>query len=163
VTQQIFAVLYVSIMGLTRSYKTKVFLNIYSLVWLCMVSHQMTLGWVQLSIYQTARILIWLIQAITEALHLVLCYGCPAQQMWTLYFAAVVSIFLFSCLFSVVRYWMSTMIWPYYEFRMHVWNVLHAKYRMETLRKKLPSVHHRTSLPGYISANKACIGNWKKC
>jgi len=28
------------------------------------------------------------------------------------------------------------------------------------LRQKLPSVHHRTTLLGYIFATKACIDNW---
>jgi len=28
--------------------------------------------------------------------------------------------------------------------------------------KKLPSGNHRTILPGYIFATKACIDNWKK-
>jgi len=29
-------------------------------------------------------------------------------------------------------------------------------------RKKSPSVHHRTTLSGYIFATKAYIDNWKK-
>jgi len=48
---------------------------------------------------------------------------------------------------------------------MHVWNVLHrarSKYRTQKLCKKLPSVHHRTTLSGYISATKAHINNRKK-
>ena len=47
---------------------------------------------------------------------------------------------------------------------MHVWNVVHAarwKYRTQKWRKKLPSVHHYTTLSGYIFATKACIGNQK--
>jgi len=28
--------------------------------------------------------------------------------------------------------------------------------------KKMPSVHHRTTLSGYIFTIKACINNWKK-
>jgi len=48
---------------------------------------------------------------------------------------------------------------------MPVWNVLHAarwKYRMQKWRKKSPSGHHRTNLPGWIFATKACIDNRKK-
>jgi len=48
---------------------------------------------------------------------------------------------------------------------MHVWNVLHAarcKYRTQKVVKKLPSVHHHTTLSGYIFATKARIDNWKK-
>jgi len=50
----------------------------------------------------------------------------------------------FRRLFSAVADWMSTivahMMWPYCEFRMQVWNVLHAarwKYRMQ----KSPKIH----------------------
>ena len=53
------------------------------------------------------------------------------------------------------------MVWPYCEFRMHVWNVLHAarcKYRTQ----KSPFWHHHTTLSGYIFATKACIDNRKK-
>ena len=48
---------------------------------------------------------------------------------------------------------------------MQVWNLLHAphcKYRTQKIVKNLPSGHHRTTLSGYIFANKACIDNWKK-
>jgi len=48
---------------------------------------------------------------------------------------------------------------------MHVWNVLHVahwKYSMQKWRKKLLSVHHRTTLSGYIFATKTCIDNRKK-
>jgi len=48
---------------------------------------------------------------------------------------------------------------------MHVWNLLHAarwKYRTQKWRKKSPSVHHPTTLSGYIFATKACIDNRKK-
>jgi len=55
-------------------------------------------------------------------------------QLWFLLF--------FLRLFLVVTYWMSTifphMMWPQCEFRMRVWNVLHAarwKYRMQKLCK----------------------------
>jgi len=40
---------------------------------------------------------------------------------------------------------------PYCEFRMQVWNVLHAarwKYRMQKSHQKSPSRHHRTTLSG---------------
>jgi len=75
----------------------------------------------------------------------------------------------FPCLISAVRDWMPTilphMMWPQCKFTMHVWNVLHAarwKYRMQKLRQKSPSAHHRTSLSGYILATKVCINNRKK-
>ena len=48
---------------------------------------------------------------------------------------------------------------------MQVWNVLHAarcKCRTQKSRQKSPSGHHRTTLSGYIFANKACIDNRKK-
>jgi len=57
----------------------------------------------------------------------------------------------FPRLISAIADWMSAilphMVWPYCEFRMQVWNVLHAarwKYRMLKSRQKLPSGHHRT-------------------
>ena len=65
--------------------------------------------------------------------------------------------------------WMSTilphMVWPWCEFRMQVWNVLHAarwKYRTHKWCKKSPSAHHRTTSTGYIFATKARIDNRKK-
>jgi len=94
-------------------------------------------------------------------------YGRPAQQMRTLYFAVVVTYFLFSSPILSGR-------------RLHVYhawcglsanlecmseNVLHAarwKYSTQKLRKKLPSAHHRTSLLGYIFVTKAHIDNRKK-
>jgi len=48
---------------------------------------------------------------------------------------------------------------------MQVWNALHAarcKYRTQKSRQKSPSGYHRTTLSGYIFANKACIDNRKK-
>jgi len=75
---------------------------------------------------------------------------------------------LFPRLFSAVADWMSItlrhMMWPYCEFRMQDWNVLHAarcKYRTQKLRKKSSSVHHRTNLSGHIFATNARIDNWK--
>ena len=72
-------------------------------------------------------------------------------------------------LISAVAHWMSSillhMVWPYCEFRMQVWNVLHAaryKYGTQKWCKKSPSAHHRTTLSGYIFASKACIDNRKK-
>ena len=43
------------------------------------------------------------------------------------------------------------------EFRMQVWNVLHAarwKYRMQKIDKKSPSGRHRTTLSGYTFATR---------
>jgi len=48
---------------------------------------------------------------------------------------------------------------------MQVWNVLIAarwKCRTQKIAKNSPSVHHRTTLSGYIFATKACIDNRKK-
>jgi len=68
-----------------------------------------------------------------------------------------------------VDYLMSTilphMVWPWCEFRMQVWNVLHAarwKYRTQKWCKKSPSAHHRTTSSGYIFSTKARIDNRKK-
>jgi len=59
--------------------------------------------------------------------------------------------FFFPCLFSAIADWMPTilphMMWPWCEFRIRIWNVLHAarwKYRMQKIAKKSPSRHHRT-------------------
>ena len=49
---------------------------------------------------------------------------------------------------------------------MHAWNLLHVarwKCRTQKITKKWPSVHHRTTLSGYIFATKAYIDNQKKC
>jgi len=85
-------------------------------------------------------------------------------QLWFLSF-----FLLFSSPISAFADWMSTilrhmMIWRYCQFRMHVWNVLHAagyKYRTQKLRKKSPSAHHGTTLLRYIFATKACMDNRK--
>ena len=48
---------------------------------------------------------------------------------------------------------------------VHVWNVLHVarwKYRTQKWCKNSPSVHHPTTLSGYIFATKARIDNCKK-
>jgi len=48
---------------------------------------------------------------------------------------------------------------------MQIWNMRHAgrwKYRTQKIAKNSPSGHHRTTLSGYIVANKARIDNWKK-
>ena len=71
--------------------------------------------------------------------------------MRTLYFCPVVSFYLLLSFFiprliSAAADWMSThMVWPKCEFRMQVWNVLHAtrwKYRTQKWCKKSPSAHH---------------------
>ena len=82
------------------------------------------------------------------------------------------SIYLLSSFFppliSAAAGWMSTilwhMVWPYCEFRMQVWNVLHTarcKYGTQKSRQKSPSGHHRTTLLGYIFATTARIDNRK--
>jgi len=50
------------------------------------------------------------------------------------------------------------------EFRMQVWNMLHAarwKCRTQKIAKNSPSGHYRTSLSGYIFATKAHSNNSK--
>jgi len=93
----------------------------------------------------------------------------PYRTGQTIIFLPCGFFFLFPRLISAVADWMSAilphMVWPYCEFRMQVWNVLHAarwKYRTQKSRKKSPSGHHRTTLSGYIFATKARIDNWKK-
>jgi len=57
------------------------------------------------------------------------------------------------------------MVWPKCEFRMQVWNVVHAagwKYRMEKVVKNSLSAHHCTTFSGYIFATKAHVDNRKK-
>jgi len=96
--------------------------------------------------------------------------GCGHIYIFILWFLlSFFFLFLFPCLISAVGHWMSTilphMVWPYCEFRMHVWNVLHTarwKYRTQKWRKKSPSGHHCTTLSGYIFATKACIDSRKK-
>ena len=75
----------------------------------------------------------------------------------------------FPRLISAATDWMSTillhMVWSQCEFRMQVWNVLHAarcKCRTQKSRQKSPSGYHPTTLSGYIFANKACIDHRKK-
>ena len=86
-------------------------------------------------------------------------------------FCPVVSFFflLFPRLISTVGDWMSAilprMVWSWCEFRMHVWNVLHAarwKRRTQKIAKNSPPPHHRTTLSGCILATKAYIDNRKK-
>jgi len=90
-----------------------------------------------------------------------------------IYFHPVVcfsSFYLFFLrLISAAADWMSAilphMVWPLCEFKMQVWNLLHAacwKHRMQKSRQKSPSGHHRTTLLGYIFATKAHINNRKK-
>jgi len=90
--------------------------------------------------------------------------------MRTLYFCPVVSsIFFFPRLISAVTDWMSTilphMVWRLCEFRMQVWNMLHAacwKCRIQKIAKNSSSAHHRITLSGHIFATKARIDNQKK-
>jgi len=69
------------------------------------------------------------------------------------------SFLFFLRLISAAVDWMSTIlphiVWPWCEFRMQVWNVLHAarwKCRTQKIAKNSPSAHHRTTLSGYIFA-----------
>jgi len=103
------------------------------------------------------------------------CYDRPLEC-----FCSVVSFFLLSFvsssffprryIISAVADWLSTillhMVWPWCEFRMQVWNMLHAarwKCRTQKIAKKSPSGHHRTILSGYIFPTKLYIDNRKKC
>jgi len=59
----------------------------------------------------------------------------------------------FPHLISAIADWMSTilahMVWPWCEFRMQVWNLLHAagwKCRTQKIAKKSRSGHSRTTL-----------------
>ena len=89
------------------------------------------------------------------------------HYIFILLFLVSSSFFLlfFPRLNSAFADWMFTilhMVWPYCEFQMQVWNVLHAthwKYSTQKVTKKSPSGHHRTNLSGYIFATKACIDN----
>ena len=74
--------------------------------------------------------------------------------------------FFFPRLISAATDWISAilphMVWPQCEFKMQVWNLLHAacwKHRTQKSRQKSPSGHHRTTLSGYIFATKARIDN----
>ena len=103
-------------------------------------------------------------------------YWC--DLLWSPYVIGQTIIFLpcsffllsfFPRLISAVGDWMSTillhMAWRYCEFRMQVWNLLHAarcKYSTQKSRQKSPSGHHRTTLSGCIFATKACIDNRKE-
>jgi len=73
--------------------------------------------------------------------------------------------FFFPRLISAVADWMSVilphMVWPECEFKMQVWDVLHAarcNYRTQKIIKNLPSGHHREILSSYIFSSKATIG-----
>jgi len=79
------------------------------------------------------------------------------------------SIFFFRRLISAVADWMSTilphMVWPYWKFRMQVWNVLHTarwKYKTQKIAKNSSCAHHRATFSGYVFATKTCIDNRKK-
>ena len=85
--------------------------------------------------------------------------------MWTLYFCPVVCSF-FCRLISAVGDWMSTMlphiVWPKFEFRMQVWNVLcvaHWKWRTPKIAIWAPL---RNFFGGYIFATEAHIDKRKK-
>jgi len=65
------------------------------------------------------------------------------------------------CMSAILPY----MMWPWCEFKMQIWNLLHAacwKHRTQKSRQKSPSGHHRTTLSVYIFATKARIDSRKK-
>jgi len=101
------------------------------------------------------------------------CFLCVAY-LWSPYgigrpyIFSCCGLFFFPRLISAATDWMSAilphMVWPQCEFKMQVWNLLHAarwKHRTQKSRQKWPSGHHRTTLSGYIFATKACIDNRK--
>jgi len=92
-------------------------------------------------------------------------YGRPMEYGRPLYFCPVVSFFFFFFFFFIPRLisaaadWMSTillhMVWPYCEFRMLVWNVLHAarwKCRTPKKRQKIRHLGTITQLCPAISS-----------
>ena len=101
-------------------------------------------------------------------------FNTASHYIFALWFLLLSSFFLFfPRLISVVVEWMSTillhMLWPQCEFRMQVWNVLHAaRWKCRTqkkIAKKSPSAHHHRNWSGYIfttKASKARIDNRKK-
>ena len=89
--------------------------------------------------------------------------------IFMLWFVLSSSFFFFPRLISATADWMFAilphMVWPQCEFKMQVWNLLHAarwKHRTQKSRQKSPSGHLRTTLSGYIFATKARIDNRKK-
>ena len=75
-------------------------------------------------------------------------------------------LFFFPHLISAAADWMSAipphMVWPWCEFQIQVWNLLHAacwKHRTQKSGQKSPSGHHHTTLSGYVFATKARIDN----
>jgi len=90
-------------------------------------------------------------------------------------FRPLVSSFFFHSIFfprliSAVADWMYTillhMVWPWCEFKMQVWNVLHAA-RWKCRAQKSPKIRHLgtiacSTLSSCIFATKACIDNQKK-
>ena len=74
----------------------------------------------------------------------------------------------FPRLISAATDWMSTillhMAWPSanLRYRSETYGTRLAEYTGRKKRQKSPSPHYRTSLSGYIFANKACMDNQKK-
>jgi len=87
--------------------------------------------------------------------------------LWFLLFF-LLSFFFFPRLFPAAWNWMSTILshmWPRCEFRMQVWNLLHAahwKYRTQKIAKNSSSGNIRPTLSACIYATKAHIDNLKK-
>ena len=107
-----------------------------------------------------------------------LCVRCDWQWLWSpcvadadiIFLPVVSSLYLSSICFLAYSQPSQIGCLPYTsthgvvlgEFRMQVWNVLHAarwKYRTQNIAKNSPSGHHRTNLSGYILATKARIDN----
>jgi len=79
----------------------------------------------------------------------------------------LLSSFFFPRLILAVADWMSAilahMMWPYSSVNLGWRSETCCTWLAEnTGRKNSPSVHHRTTLLGYIFATKAHIDNWKK-
>ena len=90
------------------------------------------------------------------------------HYIFILSFVILSSSFFFPRLISAAANWMSAilphMVWPYCEFKMQIWNLMHAarwKYMTQKSRQKSHG-YHRTTLSGYIFAIKSHIDNQKK-
>jgi len=85
-------------------------------------------------------------------------YNRADHYIFALWFLLSFYLFFFPRLISAVGDWMSTillhMVWPNCEFRMQVWNVLHAaRWKCKTQKsQKFAPGHHRTNLSGYMSS-----------
>ena len=97
-----------------------------------------------------------------KCIFMVALWNRAGHYIFILWFPLLSSFFLFSSTIAshcrLDAYHTSTHVAIVCKFRMQVFNVLHAarwKYMTQKIAKNLPSVHHRTTLSGYIFATKA--------